>query len=145
MKNQKLAILCFLVFAILLGSCKAYRDVENLSPRVSKEIKAGPFEKSTLNKLVEGDQVIVKTLDGKMYYITFKEIKGNSLNGSVSKIDDKVYTLKENIDIPVSDIENLLVKRESVAATAPVAVLIAMGILFGIYAIAVSSGGGMGW
>lgn len=145
MKMRKTYLLSLVALLLTLGSCKAYRDVENLSPRVSKEVKAGPFEKSTLNKLVEGDQVVVKTLDGKKYHITFKEIKGDSLNGSVSKIDDKVFTPKENIDIPVSEIENLWVNRESAAATAPVAVLLAMGILFGIYAIAVSSGGGMGW
>lgn len=80
-----------------------------------------------------------------MYYLTFKQINEENLNGTVSKIDDKVFSPKENKDIPVSEIENLWVKRESVAATAPVAILIAMGILFGIYAIAVSSGGGMGW
>jgi len=142
MKTRNAILLSSVVLLLSLGSCKAYKDVENLSPRVSKEIKAGPFEKSTLNKLVEGDQVVVKTLDGKKYYITFKEIKGNSLNGSVSKIDDKVFKPKENIDIPVSEIENLMVWRKSAAATAPVAILIAMGILFGIYAIAVSSGGG---
>jgi len=141
MKNQRKILFSLLTLLFLLGSCKAYRDVENLKPGVSKKIKAGPFEKSTLNKLVQGDEVIVKTIDGKKYYITFKEIKGNSLNGSVSKIDDKVFTPKENIDIPVSEIENLRVWRKSIAATAPFAVLVAMGIYVGIWILVVSIGG----
>lgn len=135
MKTINTILLSLVVLLLLLGSCKGYRDVENLSPRVSKEIKAGPFEKSTLNKLVEGDEVIVKTLDGKMYYLTFKQVNGENLNGTVSKIDDKILEPKQNMEIPVSEIENLQVWRKSIAATAPVAVLVAMGIIVGIYVL----------
>lgn len=134
MKTKNSIRLCLIAFLFSLASCKVYRDVENLSPKVSKEAKAGPFDESSLDKLIEGDLVIVKTLSGKELRLTFSEIKGGNLRGIASKIDNKILIPKENVEISISEIENLNVRRVSPAATVPLAIFGALGIIIGIYA-----------
>lgn len=134
MKIEAVRMVLIMVLLSLGFSCKVYRDVENLRPKVSREAKAGPFDESSLGKLIEGDLVIVKTLTGKEFKLTFTEIVGGSLSGIASKIDDKILIPKEKVEIPISDIENLNVRRVSPAATVPIVIFGALGIIIGIYA-----------
>lgn len=142
MKYQKLKILSFLAIAFLLSSCKAYRNVENLNPKSSEEERAGDFDINSLNKLIEGDRIILTTIDGKKHNLFYKRINGDQLLGTIINKGLDKSEITENFALDIADIEKVWVKRVSAAATAPVAVLGALGILFGIFAIAVSSGGG---
>lgn len=145
MKNQKLRIFCILAIAFLLCSCKAYRNLENLNPKVLVEGRAGDFDVNSLNKLVEGDRIIVTTIDGKKHNLFYKRINGDQLLGTIINKGLNKSEKTENYELAITDIEKVWVLRKSAAATAPVVILGAVGLFFGILAIALSSGGGFGW
>jgi hypothetical protein len=142
MKNQKFVYLYIFAIAILLTSCKAYRNLENINPRVSKENQAVPFDKNELKKLIPGDQIVVESTSGFKQYLIYQNFTEDKLVGSVWKEDQSKPETPKSIEIPFEEIEQVRVRRVSAAATVPLAVFAAMGVLFGIYAIAVSSGGG---
>lgn len=142
MKNLKALLLPLLLICFFLSSCKAYRNLENLNPKSSEEERAGDFDISSLNKLVEGDRIILITIDGVKHNLIYKRIDGDQILGTTINNGLNKSQITEDIIFAIADIEKVWVKRVSAAATAPVAVLGALGILFGIYAIGVSSGSG---
>lgn len=145
MKNQIITYTAILFLLGFLGSCKVYRNVENLNPKSSEEERAGDFDVSSLNKLVEGDQIIIRTLEGKKYRLFYKRLLGNQLIGTTINKGLNQSQINQNIEFAIADIEQLWVKRVSAAATIPVVIISVMGILVGIVVIAWSTGGGFGW
>jgi hypothetical protein len=142
MKNKRFTLFGLLILSLLLSSCKAYRNVENLMPKTSQEIKEGPFDRSALNKLVPGDKIILSTISGFKYNMTYSNGSEENIRGTMQKVNKSKILVEEIKEIPIDEIETLYVRRVSAAATIPLAVFGAMGVLFGIFAIAVSSGGG---
>jgi len=131
MKNIKILPFCFAVLFCFLGSCKVYRDVENLKPSYSKEAKAGSFASGALTRLIEGDQIQVKTKSGETYYMNYKQIHGQNLFGTVWKVDKNKIPPIKAIEIPIAEIEEVRVKRLSIGATS-LFVVGAAGVAFGI-------------
>ena len=143
--KEKLILLRILALLLLLGSCKAYRNVENLEPKVSKEAKEGPFVKSELSKLVPGDKILVEATTGFKYYLIYQNYTSDNLVGSAWKVNDEKLETPKPIEIPFGEIDQIRVWRVSAGATAPIVVLGTMGIIVAIAAIVWSSGGGYGW
>lgn len=142
MKNQIITYTAILFLLGFLGSCKVYRNVENLNPKSSEEERAGDFDVSSLNKLVEGDQIIIRTLEGKKYRLFYKRLHGNQLNGTTINKGLDQSQINQNIELAIADIEQLWVKRVSAAATVPIVIVSSLGLAFGILVIALTSGGG---
>ncbi|GMQ28346.1 hypothetical protein [Algoriphagus confluentis] len=142
---MKKSVLHFALGLAILGitfSCKTYRNVENLQPKVSKELQDGPFVKESLHKLIEGDKIHLITLSEETYKMTFIQVKEDKVVGKLwGKNGKRVYP-SQNFEFPIGEIERLYTRRVSTEATVALGLLSALGILFGIYALAVSSGGG---
>lgn len=138
MKNLHLIF----IFAMLsfLVSCKAYRNVENLEPKSSKEVKAGPFDRSSLTKLVPGDKIKIVTVSGFTYSMTFMNWTGDHVKGTVRKVNSSHVLEGEVKEIRIDEIENLYVRRFSAGATVPVVAVgaVALGFLVLIAAFALS-------
>ncbi|MFN3998201.1 hypothetical protein [Algoriphagus sp.] len=145
MKNKRFTLFGLLILSLFLCSCKAYRNVENLKPRTSEEIKEGPFDKSALNKLVPGDEIILFTISGFRYNMTYSNVNGVNIRGSIQKVNKSKILVEEIKEIPIDEIETLYVRRVSAAATAPLVALGGLGISIAIVAISWSNGGGFGW
>nr|WP_287937597.1 hypothetical protein [Algoriphagus sp.] len=143
MKNLHLIF----IFAMLssLVSCKAYRNVENLEPKSSKEVKSGPFDRSSLTKLVPGDKIKIVTVSGFTYSMTFMNWTGEHVRGTVRKVNSERVLMGEVKDIPINEIEDLYVRRVSAAASLPLVLVSGLGVVVGIIAIVWANGGGMAW
>ena len=133
--------LCLAILAITF-SCKAYRNVENLQPSVSLEVQKGPFVKESLSKLYEGDKIIAYLITGEKYYLYYKQINGKNLVGTLWKKNGEKVQPIQSQEIPIDYIEKVYVYRKSAAATIPVVLIGSFVIVVGLFAIALSSGGG---
>ncbi len=142
MKNQTITTVAIFFIMIILGSCKVYRNVENLNPKSSEEERAGDFDISLLNKLVEGDRIIIRTLEGKKYRLFYKRLNGNQLIGTTINNGLDQSEINQNIEFAIANIEQLWVKRVSAAATIPIVIVSSLGLAFGILIIGLSTGGG---
>jgi hypothetical protein len=145
MKNQIITYIVILFLLGFLGSCKVYRNIENLNPKSTEEERAGDFDISSLNKLVEGDRIIIRTFEGKKYRLFYKRLNGNQLIGTTINNGLHQSEISRNIELPIADIKQLWVKRVSAAATVPIVIVSSLGLAFVILAIALTSGGGFGW
>jgi len=141
MKNQKISIVGVFILMFLLGSCKAYRNLEYINPRVSYETQAGPFDKRELEKLIPGDQIVVESTSGFKQYLIYQNFTEDKLVGSVWKGDQSKPETPKSIEIPFEEIEKVRVRRVSAAATAPLVALGAIAIFIAIVAISLSSNG----
>jgi hypothetical protein len=117
MKNLVNLLFLGLILLLVFSSCKAYRNVENLKPKTVKELKTGPFDKASLSKLVPGEKIIVTTLSRFEYRMTFSNLDGDNLVGSVQKVNKSKVIGEEVLKIPIHEIESLYAKRKSAAAT----------------------------
>jgi hypothetical protein len=131
-----------LTLLLICASCKVYRDVENLKPKTSKEARAGQFDKGALSKLVSGDKIVVTTLSGFEYYMTYSNVVGENIRGSVQKVNRSKVSVEETKEIPIHDIDSLYVRRVSGGATVPVVLVSAFGVFVGglLIAYALSDG-----
>lgn len=134
-------VLAFMMLSLIF-SCKAYRNVENLKPKTSEEVKAGPFDKNELKKLVPGDKITVSSTTGFKFYMIYQNYTGDKLVGSAWKVNQEKLEIPQKTEIPIEDIDQIRVRRVSAAATAPFVALGAMGIWTAIVAIIWSSDGG---
>ncbi|GMQ24118.1 hypothetical protein Aoki45_08000 [Algoriphagus sp. oki45] len=142
---MKKSVLHFALGLAILGiifSCKTYRNVENLPPKVSKELQDGPFVNESLLKLIEGDKIQLITLSGETYNMTFIQVKEDKVVAELRGKNGRRVNPSQNIEFPIGEIDRLYTRRVSAEATVAFGLLSALGILFGIYALAVSSGGG---
>ncbi|MBA4301626.1 MAG: hypothetical protein C0433_16215 [Cyclobacterium sp.] len=103
------------------------------------------FDITSLEKLIEGDRIIIKSKNNKLYHAYFKLVQGEMLMVTLWKEDSKKIDPPHAFQLPVSEIEHLKVIRVSAAATIPVVIISALGIFVGIVVIAWSTGGGFGW
>jgi hypothetical protein len=145
MKNLEINLVVFVLLGFFLTSCKAYRNLENITPKVPKEIQAGHFDKNELKKLIPGEKISVSSITGFKYYMIYQNYTGDKLVGSAWKVNKEKLDIPQKTEIPFEEIDQVRVLRVSAAATAPLAALGAMGIFVGIVAISWSTGGGFGW
>jgi hypothetical protein len=145
MKNLIKSLVVGLLLLILFPSCKTYRNVENLKPSIPLAQRTEVFDITSLEKLIEGDRIIIQSKNNKLYHAYFKLVQGEMLMGTLWKEDSKKLYSPQAFQLQLSKIEHLKVLRVSAAATIPVVIISAMGILVGIVVIAWSSGGGFGW
>lgn len=134
MKNLMKSIVYAISVILIFTSCKTYRDLENLNPKSSAEVKKGPFDRSSLNKLVAGDKIKVFTSSGISYQMTFIDSTEEHVKGTLTNMDSEEVLEGEVKEIPIDEIETLYVRRVSAAATAPLVIFGALGIVIGIYA-----------
>lgn len=145
MKTTAIKLVLSLIILPLIFSCKAYRNVENLQPKSSEEMKAGSFDEAELKKLVPGDRITVSSTTGFKYYMVYQNYTSDKLVGSAWKVNQEKLEIPQKTEIPLEEIHQIRVWRVSAAATAPLVAFGAMGIFVGIVAIIWSSGGGFGW
>lgn len=129
MKNIKILPFCFAVLFCFLGSCKVYRDVENLKPRISKEEKAGEFVSASLARLVEGDMLFIKTKSDESYYLHYYRLNGTNLMGKLWMLNGKKINPTKTVEIPIAEIEVVKVKKFSPAASLAFTSLIVFGVV----------------
>ena len=123
MKNWS-KLLIYVLSLIFFFSCKAYRNVENLKPKSSKEVQAGSFDRNSLVKLVPGDRITVNATTGFKYYMVYQNYTGDKLIGSVWKVNDEKLEIPQKTEIPFEEIDQVRVRRVSAAATVPVIVIL---------------------
>ncbi len=141
MENLINSLTIGIILLLFLSSCKAYRNVENLKPKATEDVKSGSFDRSSLAKLVPGDQLIVTTLTGFTYRMIYTNYTGVGLVGSAWKVNDQKLDISQKTEIPFEEIDQVRVKRVSAAATITVVVIsttiivvpIAYVLLDGIY------------
>lgn len=132
MNTHKLSLFYFLAIALFLSSCKVYRNVENLEPSSSKEERAGEFVIKSLAKLVEGDKILVNTKSGETYFMYYDRLNNSKLEGTLWLLNGDKISPTKTVEIPISEIEEVKVKKFSPAATLAIAlaVLINVGLYF---------------
>lgn len=109
---------------LIISSCKAYRNVENLNPKSPTELNEGVFDKSAISKLVPGDIITVNASTGFKYYMVFQSYTGENLVGSVWKVNEEKLEIPQKTEIPFDEIDLIRVRRVSPAATVPVVVIL---------------------
>ncbi|SEG19557.1 hypothetical protein SAMN03080598_02844 [Algoriphagus boritolerans DSM 17298 = JCM 18970] len=138
MEKLKIVVPGLLVLLFLLSCCKVYLDVEKLKSKVSKKIRARDFDVSSLNKLVVGNRLILRTIDGKKYLLFYEGVNEGKLIGkSINHVLRQAENIK-NIELSVSDIEKLWVQRVSAAATVPIVLVCSLGLAMGILIISLA-------
>jgi hypothetical protein len=144
MKNRAITLFCFLAIAFFLGSCKAYRNLENINPKVPKEIQAGPFDKSELKKLIPGDRITVNATTGFKYYMVYQNYTGEKLVGSVWKVNDEKLETPHKTEIAFEEIDQVRVRKVSAPVT-----FVTVGIFGAIIILPIaaflSTGLDLGW
>ena len=139
--NKVMAMVFFT--SILLGSCKAYRNVENLQPGVSKEVQKGPFVQESLAKLIEGDKIFIESINGDEFYLYYKQVNGKNLNGTLIKKNRNRIEGNQRIEIPIVEIEKLYVLRNSAGATTVAVIFGSFAAAAGIFLLVFAIGGGL--
>lgn len=137
-KIKVITVRVFVVLVVLLSSCKTYRNVENIQPKVSGKNQRGSFEKESISKLTEADKIIVKLNSGEEYFLYYKQLNGSNLIGTLWKNNKKKIEPNQRIEIPIDKIERVYAYRINWAVTIPV-VLVSPLVPFGIYALLLSS------
>lgn len=117
-----------------LGSCKVYRNVENLKPSYSKEKKAGEFVSESLTRLADGDKILVNTKSGEEYFMRYKRVQSQNLIGEVWRLNGHWINPIQTVEISIAEIEEVRVKKLSSAATLAFTFAVLLG--FGIYILA---------
>ena len=141
MKTLAFKAVLTLMLLSLMFSCKMYRDIENINPKTSKEAKAGPFDKASLTKLEPGEKVIVHTLSGFKYQMTFSNLSEDNLVGSAQKVNKSKVIGEEVVEIPLSEIESMYVRRKSAGVTIPVFMAAGVAAYFAFIVLAFALGG----
>lgn len=142
MRNSGLNVVFPFLILLVFSSCKAYRNVENLMPKTPNEIQKGPFVKESLSKLVNGDKIQVLTLSGDTKMMVFRHIEDEKVVGEHYGKNGNEIKSNQKIEIPLGEIDKLYVKRVSPGPSIALGLVSVLGLIFGIYAIAVSSGDG---
>lgn len=101
----------------MLSSCLAYRNVESLNPRTPKELRSDIFDPESVNKLEEGDSIRVFIRGKKEQSVYFERLDEDQLIGVLSKVGSYKLFEPRPVEIPLSEIEKLKVKRKSPAYT----------------------------
>ena len=129
-----------LLLILTFSACKAYRNLENIEPKTAKDLKIAPFDRSSIAKLVPGDQIIVSTMTGFTYQMIYNNEDGINLVGNVQKVNKNKVSKIEVVKIPINEIELLKVKRVSPAATIVAATIGAAALLGVLWIVALASG-----
>lgn len=130
MKNTLKPFWLFLFLILVFSSCKTYRNVENLKPKTSKDKTEVRIDRTSIDKLIPGDEIIVNTVEGFTYNMIFRIRDGIYLVGNVQKVNSEKLPKPEALRIPIEEIETLKVKRVSPAATTVAGVLGAAALFF---------------
>lgn len=124
-----LSSLFFLGVLFLIG-CKTYQNLEDIKPRYSGEANYGELAISDFSKLNPGDELIIQTKKGDQYFMDFRQMKdgpilvGEAWSFNLKEIDSPVI-----VEIPISEIANVEVKRINTPLTIFLPVLVG-GALF---------------
>lgn len=100
-----------LIFCFIFSSCKTYKKVDWINPKILKEDRKEYFEPRQLSRISEGDYLSVLTTDSTAYEITYTGIRNDSIQGLFTRKNN--LKIREPIEsgIPISDIYVLKVKR----------------------------------
>lgn len=131
MKRSVKILNVVLILLLVFSSCKTYRDLENLRIKVPKDLRAGEIDSSQIGKLVQGDNLRITKKDGTRIDMIYQTFETDTLFGIDS---NKSVKMKETLHVALSDIEELHVRRVSVALTIPLAAVGAYFLAFLIWA-----------
>lgn len=119
-----------LIFFLLTVSCKSYRNVEKLQPKMKKNLEGYFIAESEFEKIKKGEKILVKLTSGEKYYMLYGSFEEKILHGEVW-VD---YSAQGNInpyslEIPLEKIYKVEVLRFNPGLT----IGIPVGILVGFY------------
>lgn len=138
MKNSIRFSVIFVLLVVGLASCKAYRNPSNLNPMYVIEQPQLGDKIPGLENLVIGDLIKVISLDSQVQFLIYDGVKDDNLTGYLTNRTGKKTNLSELIEVPISTVNILRVKRKSPAATIAYIGLwgaLALGVTFGLIAV----------
>lgn len=122
-----------IIVCISLVSCKAYRNPNNLNPKYAIEsLELSDLMPGAQNLLV-GDEIKVVGKDQSIRYLKYTGINSEVVSGEMWKEKGKKLKATRTVQIPISEIDFINVKRKSPAATVALisggGIIVAMGII----------------
>lgn len=134
-----------LILLFLTVSCKSYRNVEKLQPKINGSQEEYFVAESEFEKIKTGEKILVELVSGKKYYMKYGSISENVLNGKVWKVDATSWKYHPfDMAIPFEEIKKVYVRRTDYLLTSVVSVGSSFIIIIITYVIAVSNDG-FGW
>jgi len=135
--KRSFVILLGIVLISMLGSCKAFRNPENLNPMYEINSPELGLLIPGLQNLVVGDLVKIISNDSQVYYMIFDRVEDGQLQGYLTKKSGRKR--QESVfAMPITDIKTIKVKRKSPAATIAYVGLwgaVALGVALGLVAL----------
>lgn len=107
----------FLILAIFTCSCKAYRNPNKLHSKNTIESQILRGEIPGLQNLVVGDKIKVVAEDKRVMFMIYQGLQSDFILGELYKQDGKKLTESQNIQVPLTEINYLRVRRKSLGAT----------------------------
>lgn len=117
MKKMVLIGIFLIMTLLLVSSCKVYRQVDSVSPEVSKEERSKSFELRQIEQINHGDSLYVKMKDGNNFHAIYEKAENDSLKGLFWQKNDKKMVIAMESGVPLQQIESLKVRRFSWGAT----------------------------
>ena len=130
------------ILVLILSSCKMYRNVENLQPNLPKDQRLEYFDVKSLDKLEEGDPILIRSKNDRLYYVTFERVQADSLIGTSWKSGSIKLENNTPFQISVNDILSLKVRRVSAGFTIGGIILVGIITVLIVNSIELFSSGG---
>ncbi|MCH6235242.1 hypothetical protein [Cognataquiflexum rubidum] len=119
-----------LIFLLLTVSCKSYRNVEKLQPKMKKNLEGYFVAESEFEKIKKGEKILVKLTSGEKHYMYYASFEEKILRGQVWVVyGPRVKINPSNLEIPLEKIYKIKVLRFDPGLT----IGIPVGILVGFY------------
>lgn len=136
-----------LILLFLTVSCKSYRNVQKLDPKIQESQEGYFVAESEFEKIKNEEKILVELIDGKEYYMKYNSYSEKTLHGKVWKDDKTSMIINEpfDLEIPLEKIKNIRVLRPNPALTIGIPLGI-LGVTFLIGIILLNSEGvNAGW
>jgi hypothetical protein len=112
MKGKFEAKVLILIFFILTVSCKSYRNVERLHPKMERNLEGYFIAESEFEKIKKGEKILVKLTSGEKHYMYFASFEEKILRGQVWVVyGPRVKINPSNLEIPLEKIYKIKVLR----------------------------------
>lgn len=135
--KRSVVVLLGMVLISILGSCKAFRNPENLNPMYEINSPELDLIIPGLQNLVVGDRVKIISNDSQVYYMIFDKVEDGQIQGFLTKKSGRKRQGSVFV-MSLTDIKTLKVKRKSPAATIAYVGLwgaVALGVALGLIAL----------
>lgn len=111
-----------LIFCLVLASCKVYQNVDWINPKLPIEDRKESFELRQLERITKGDSLLLIARDSKNYYFIYSQTVNDSIQGLFWKFQNQRIQFPISSSFPVSQIEELKVRKYDLGTTLQVAI-----------------------